>query len=263
MLGVIVNEKEQCEKALNNNELPTRPMKIIRLIIKKYLSEGKSKDKVYELIDSFMEKSYEGYNKNKWKNILMKAIEDIKEYNNLELIDINRIIITKVEWDKILELDNSQLERLAFALLCYQKVNEIKNPLSNGWINVDLSNVFKEAKIQRGDETKKLLFELKKKEYISLKNSCDSSSIKINYNIKDEDLITIDSLKDNDIITYYYELTTDKKYKKCSNCGKRFELKTVNSNQVYCQTCAKKIQQQQKNEWKKRNKEKNVKHSQP
>ena len=68
MLGVIVNEKEQCEKALNNNELPTRPMKIIRLIIKKYLSEGKSKYKVYELIDSFMEKSYEGYNKNKWKN---------------------------------------------------------------------------------------------------------------------------------------------------------------------------------------------------
>lgn len=239
MLGIIVNEKEQCEKALNDNELPTRPMKIIRLIIKKYLSEGKSKDKVYELIDKFMEKSYEGYNKNKWKNILIKAIDDIKEYNNLELININEIIITKAEWDKILELNNNQLERLAFVLLCYQKVNEIKNPLSNGWINVDLSNAFKEAKIQRGDKTKKLLFELKEKEYISLKNSCDSSSIKINYNIKDEEFIVIDSLKDNDIITYYEEFKNSKKYKKCSSCGKRFELNLKAKKEAsICKKCA-------------------------
>lgn len=243
MLGIIVNEKELCEKALNNNELPKRPMKIIRLIIKKYFDEGKTKDEIYELINKFMEKSYEGYKKIDWKKILIKTIDSIKEYNNFKLVDVNEIVITKAEWNKILELNNNQLERLAFVLLCYQKVNEIINPTSKGWINVDLSNIFKEAKLRCENDSKKLLFKLKEKKYISLKNSCDSASIKINYNVKDDEFIIIDSLEDYDVITYYNELINDKKYKKCIsiNCGKRFEIKSKTCEPKYCNKCSKEI----------------------
>lgn len=255
MLGIIVNEKELCEKALNNNELPKRPMKIIRLIIKKYFNEGRTKDEIYELINKFMIKSYEGYKKIDWKKILIKTIDGIKEYNNFKLVDVNEIVITKAEWNKILELNNNQLERLAFVLLCYQKANEIINPMSKGWINVDLSNIFKEAKIQKSIESKKMLFELKEKKYISLKNSCDSTSIKIDYNIKDNDFIVVDSLKDYDVITYYNELINDKKYKSCECCGKRFEINNIkNTSQIYCNKCKKDKEKEKYNKYNKKRK---------
>lgn len=51
----------------------------------------------------------------------------------------------------------------------------------------------------------------------------------------------------------------NKMVKMCETCGKRIELKSVNSNQCNCKSCSKKIIQHQKNIWKKKNKEKNVK----
>ena len=39
MLGLIVNEKVICEKALSEKNIEGKPMKTIRLIIKKYLNE--------------------------------------------------------------------------------------------------------------------------------------------------------------------------------------------------------------------------------
>jgi hypothetical protein len=179
MLGVIINEKRICEDVLKNKELSKRPMSIIRLIIKKYLSKGNKKNEVYILLDKFMKESYEGYKHNDWKNVLEKAIEGVERTNNLELVNIEEIHITKEEWNIVLKLEDDKLERLAFILLVYQKINEIINPTSNGWINIGMSNIFKESKIQRNDESKKLLFILKEKGYISQKNSCDSESIKI------------------------------------------------------------------------------------
>ena len=43
-----------------------------------------------------------------------------------------------------------------------------------------------------------------------------------------------------------------KKYGFCKECGERFDKKSANSKQIYCKECAKKIQQIQKNEWKRR-----------
>lgn len=242
MLGVIINEKRMCEDALKYKELSKRPMSIIRLIIKKYLSEGKPKDEVYKLINNLMLETYEGYNHNDWKNILKKAIEGVEKTNNLKLVNIEEIHITKEEWDIVLKLEDDRLERLAFILLVYQKINEIINPTSNGWINIGMSNIFKESKIQRKDESKKLLFILKEKGYISKKNSCDSESIKINYNIIGENFIKIDSFEDLSIITYYEEFKNNEDWESCENCSKRFKPKS-NKNK-YCSKCAKEIEKE-------------------
>ena len=37
----------------------------------------------------------------------------------------------------ILGLKNKVLERLAFTMLCLAKLNNIKNPKNNGWVNAE------------------------------------------------------------------------------------------------------------------------------
>lgn len=241
MRGVILNEYDIFNKAINKGEMSKRPMETLRILAKKYLSDGMDKEQVIETLQDFMKNNYENYKPSKWQKNIEELIKSILKYNSLKLIHINYIDITKNEFDNILKLNNKLLERLAFVMLVYQKINIIKNPNSNGWINNCISDIFREASVgYTGDEQKKLLYGLYENKYILMKNSCDSTSIKLDYiDINSENLIHIDNFEN--VISYYYEYKYNEKWKVCCDCEKRFKLKTPNSNQIYCQTCAKKI----------------------
>ena len=136
-------------------------------------------------------------------------------------------------------LNDKHLERVAFILLVYQKINEIKNPKSNGWINQNLSDIFSEANVRLIKEEKvTILHSLFKKEYISQKNSCDATGLLINYRNKNsKDKIIISNF--TNVISYYYEYKNNEEWKECSICSKRF--KKNNNKQKYCYKCAKEI----------------------
>jgi hypothetical protein len=128
-------------------------------------------------------------------------------------------------------------------MLVYQKINIIKNPKSNGWINNCISDISREAKIgYTGDELKKLLFKLYEKKYILMKNVCDGNSIKINYiNLESEEFVHIDNFEN--VISYYYEYKNNEVWKECDVCKKRFKIKS--NKQKYCNKCSKIIKNEQ------------------
>lgn len=256
MLGLIVNEKELCEKALLENKIEEKPMKIIRLIIKKYLSEGLSKEEIHIKISDFLEKVYKDkYNKAYWKKVIDGAIGTVSKYNNYELINIEKIEIYEEELDIIKSLNDIKLEKLAFILLIYAKINKIINPLSDGRININLNSIFEEAKTKK---EKILLHSLVELKYLLTTTTCDSTTIKINYMKNNGEVgVVVDNLKDRNAITYYLEYKLGYKYKTCEvkNCGKRFKMKT--NNQIYCNKCQKDIRKEKMKVYNKKQYDKN------
>lgn len=250
MLGLIVNEKELCEKALLENKIEEKPMKIIRLIIKKYLSEGLSKEEIHIKVNDFLEKVYKDkFNRSYWKKVIDGAIGTVLKYNNYELMNIEKVYIYDEELDIIKSLNDIKLEKLAFILLVYAKINKIINPLSDGRININLNSIFEEAKTKK---EKILLHRLVELKYLlTTTTTCDSTTIKINYMKNDGNIgIIVDNLKDRNAITYYLEHRLGYKYKTCEvkGCGKRFKLKSLNSPQMYCNKCAKEIKKEMNKE---------------
>jgi len=245
MRGVILNELEIYNKAIDKNEISDKPLETLRILTKNYFKDGMDKEQIVETLHRFMAGNYIGYKQTKWQPVLEQMIKSVSKYDSYELLNIKRISITKEEWNNILTLNNDILERISFIMLIYQKINIIKNPKSNGWINNCISDIFREAKVgYTGDEQKKFLYNLYENEYILMKNTCDSSSLKINYiNVESEEFIYIDNFEN--VISYYYEYKNSEVWKECECCKKRFKLKTKNSNQKYCNKCAKQIKNEQ------------------
>ena len=255
MLGLIVNEKIICEKALSKKNIEGKPMKTIRLIIKKYLNEKLTKEQVFEKVDNFMKEIYKDkYNKSYWKKVITEAINTVSKYNNYNLIDIEKIEIYKEELEIIESLNDITLEKLAFTLLVYAKINKIINPTSDGRINISLNSIFEEAKVKKD---KKLLHKLVELKYILTNATCDSTTMKINYIKSEGDTdIVVNNLQDCNVITYYLEYKFKDKYRTCEICGKRYKLKSPNSPQIYCNMCSKTIEKENKLSYWNKNKDK-------
>lgn len=242
MRGVIINELEIYNRAIQNNELSDKPLETLRILAKGFFKDGMDKDQILDKLHKFMINNYVGYKQTKWQRILEELIKTVSKYESFELLNIESISITKGEWDNILAINDALLERLAFIMLIYQKVNIIKNPKSNGWINNCISDIFRESKVgYTGDEQKKLLYRLYDSKYILMKNVCDANSIKINYiDIESEEYIHINNFKN--VISYYYEYKNEETWKECGCCKKRF--KRITNNQVYCNKCSKEIKKE-------------------
>lgn len=239
MRGVILSETNVLNRLLKDKEIDRKPMESLRIMAKYYLGEGKTKDETFVLLDLFMRENYGSYKPSKWNDLIKQLVKSVSKYNNFILVDVDKIEITENEWECIMSLDNKVLERLAFILLVYQKINTIKNPESKGWINNTFSDIFREAEIgYTGKDQRLLLYELFKKQYILQKGSCDATSLKINYiDLESETKIVINNFEN--VISYYDEYKNNVKYIKCEVCKKRIERKIHNIK--YCAKCAKRI----------------------
>ena len=258
MKGIEINEKTMLVNALEKGEIDTKkPSKTLGLLIKHYILEGYEKEEVYNIVDEFMEKNYEGYIRGKWEDFIYKMIETIMGLKRLNpIIDVDKVTVTKSEWDKIIELNDKRLEKVAFVLLVYKKVLDKKGNTHDYTVGNELMDILQEAVGNRKQENKVLFGELKKIGYIDNVKSCDGIGITINYcDYESGDKIIIEDF--DKIIHYYNEVRFGWKYKKCENkeCNKWFRV--YSNNGKYCTSCAKKIKQEQINKIKreKRNKD--------
>ena len=248
MRGVILKETDILKNALNG-EMEKKPMSTLRILAKYYFNNGDTKEEVEDKLNKYMKENYKSYSPSKWKDLISQLVKSVEKYKTYKMIDVDEVNITENEWFSIIALNNKQLEKLAFILLVYCKINKIKNPTCDNKINNTFTDIFRECGFRVTNETKLLLNELYKLNYISIGLSCNSTSIRINYIEENEDNIkfTIDNFKN--VITYYEEYKNGKKYIECECCKKRVMQKTHNVK--YCPKCAKEIKQKQINKYKK------------
>ena len=239
MRGVILKETDILKNALNG-EMEKKPMTTLRVLAKYYFNNGDTKGEVEDKLNKYMKENYKSYSPSKWKDLINQLVKSVEKYKTYKMIDVDEVNITENEWFNIIALNDKQLEKLAFILLVYCKINKIKNPTCDNKINNTFSDIFRECGFRITDETKLLLNSLYKLNYISIGMSCNSTSIKINYIEENENNIkfTIDEF--SKVISYYEEHKNGKKYVRCQECNKRVEQKSKKPVK-YCKECAKKI----------------------
>ena len=250
MRGVILKETDILKNALNG-EMESKPMTTLRILTKYYFGNGDSKEVIEDKLNKYMKVNYKSYSPSKWKDLINQLVKSVEKYKTYKMIDVDEVNITENEWFSITSLNNKQLEKLAFILLVYCKINKIKNPTCDNKINNTFTDILKEASVgsKLDNMQQRLLFnELYKLNYISIGMSCNSTSIRINYIEENEDNIkfTIDEF--SRVITYYEEYKNGKAYVRCQECNKRVEQKSKKPVK-YCKECAKKIKVKQNKEY--------------
>lgn len=240
-MSVILNEKEQAEKIIEKGEIGNKPTSTLFLLSKYYRQEEKlGEKKTAQKLNEFMEKNYKGYNEALWEDI----IEDISKKGKKYLLqEIESINITKAELDNISSIENIKYEKLLFTMLCYAKLYNTLSDINNGWVNTDIKELYKVARVTVKYRNNKFLYlnDLEKTGLISFSSKNDNLNIKVNFIDNDSDVV----LKINDFRELGYEYQNyigDGKFIRCSECERLVKKNGENDHSTkYCTKCAKEI----------------------
>lgn len=237
-MSIVLNETIQAENIIKNGDVGNKPTSTLFLLGKYYRQkENFDKEKTIKKLNEFMLLNYKNYNSALWEDI----IEDIsKKAVKYPLREINFIGITQMELDKIFELNNIKYEKLLFTMLCYAKLYNTISKNNNGWINTDIKELYRVARVTVKYRKDKFLFlnDIEKTGLISFSNKNDNLNLKINFiDMNSKPVLNINDFRE---LGYEYMNYIGKdKFIRCSECN-RLTRKKAN-NQRYCTECAKNI----------------------
>lgn len=143
----ILNEKEYAEKCLREGIVDRNPYQAISILAKYYCHHcGFNRRQIIDSLFDYLRKYYPRYelNEEKWISAVERLATNAK---NEKLHELSGVKITKNEMNTIRNIKNKTLEKLAFTSLCLAKLNNLKKPTNNGWVNTDTGDVFKAAHI--------------------------------------------------------------------------------------------------------------------
>ncbi|MCD3245280.1 hypothetical protein FDF96_04905 [Clostridium botulinum] len=258
MLNIILNESKVIEEALKGNIQNNKITPILQLLIKHYYLNGMTdKLQLKEQILNYLKNNYEGYKRAKWESTIEKMVKRfLKLAKNpkveIKITDIDKIQITKNELKTIEQLNNKQLEKIAFVLLVYGKISNIIIKENDGWINQSCTIICKEAKVGlQGIEKTRIFHELYKKKYIEQSKHNAKTNMRVCY--IDKEYINEDvelTINDFNGVVHQYLIWKGESWIKCASCQKWARQKSNKTK--YCPKCAREIEKEKHKERNKR-----------
>ena len=252
-MPVVLNETKQAEYIIEKGEVGNKPTSTL-FLLGKYYRQKKNLDKkqTFSKLNEFMVSNYKNYNPALWED----AIEDIsKKANKYTLREIDSIGITQSELNKISALQNIKYEKLLFTMLCYAKLYNTISENNNGWINTDIQEIYRVARVTVKHKKDKFLFlnDLEKTGLISFSNKNDNLNLRVNF--FDMNGKSILDIKDFRELGYeYLNYIGNGRFIRCECCNRLVKKKSKKDfSTKYCDECSKIIQNQQKTKWDKEN----------
>lgn len=245
-MAVVLNETKQAEYIIEKGKVGTKPTSTIFLLGKYYRQkENLDKEQTVNKLNEFMVANYKNYNPALWED----TIEDVaKKANKYPLREIDSIGITQSELDKIAELHNVKYEKLLFTMLCYAKLYNTISENNNGWVNADIQELYRVARVTVKYRNDKFLFlnDIERTGLISFSNKNDNLNLKVNFfDMDHESIIEISDFRE---LGYeYLNYIGNGKFIRCSECNRL--VRKTNNKCLYCNECAKIVQNKQKREW--------------
>lgn len=144
---IILDEVKYAKDHIESKMLDEKPFTTLSIIGKYYYHcMGYRKKRIVSELTTFMLENYPPYSNNRidWDDAIDSIASSAGKY---KLFVIDGVWITENEIRKIENIHNKVLERLAFTLLCIAKLNNIKNPKNNGWVNTSAKEIFSIARI--------------------------------------------------------------------------------------------------------------------
>lgn len=242
-MPVVLNEKKQAEYIIEKGEVGNKPTSTLFLLAKYYRQkENLNKEQTFNKLNEFMEKNYKNYNSATWEDI----IEDIsKKANKYSLREIDCIEIVKSEIDVIRELNDIKYEKLLFTMLCYAKLYNKISYKNNGWVNADIKELFRVARVTVRYRNDKFLYlnDLESNGLISFSNKNDNLNIRVNF-INDEDIVVLTINDFRELGYEYLNYIGEGNFTHCQLCGKL--IKRTGNKRMYCDGCAEKNERERK-----------------
>lgn len=238
-MSVVLNEKKQAEYIIEKGEVGNKPTSTLFLLAKYYRQkENLNKEQTFNKLNEFMESNYKNFNSATWEDI----IENIsKKANKYPLREIDYIEITQSEIDTIRNVCNIKYEKLLFATLCYAKLYNKISDKNNGWVNTDIKELFRIARVTVRYRNDKFLYlnDLETAGLISFSNKNDNLNLRVTFiDDNSEVVLKIDDFRE---LGYeYLNYIGDGKFIRCECCKKL--VRKSSKNMKYCNKCSKEKQ---------------------
>ena len=245
-MSVVLNETKQAETILEKGEVGNKPTSTLFLLSKYYRQKLKlSENKTSEKLNEFMDNNYKNYNPVLWEDIIEDISRKGKKY---ELRNIEHIGITQSELDTIESTKTKNHKKLLFTMLCFAKLYNIISINNNNWINSDIKEIFKTARVivKHRDDKFLLLNDLESNGYISFSSKNDNLNMKINF----IDTINNSILYITDFRELGYEYLNyikDGKFTRCKICNRL--IRKTSKNIQYCTECKEDKRLETKRKW--------------
>ena len=240
MKEYIFNEKRTIEsiienKAVNEVNITQTIKKLARY---NYYVSGLSQDASYDMIVNYMKENSPDFTEVGYYKVVMGCIKDASKgaWKN-----IDKVVITKEELERIQALDDIRKEKLAFVLLADAKYD---NACKNSQLNLSylsLSDLYRLARVTMPvKERSMFLHFLYADGLVEMNLNPLSTNKKLTYISENDDDVGL-VLTENNYKELAFTYMNWKKggYKECKSCGRLFKTKT---NAQYCKKCSPKYQ---------------------
>lgn len=233
---IVLNEKEYAQECLKNKTVSDKPFFTLSILAKYYYHcLGYRKKKITDLLIEFMSKNYPRYdcNKAEWDSNIEKIAANAGKFT---LYEIDGVWITQGELDTVESIHNKVLERLAFTMLCLAKLNNMKNPKNNGWVNLDAKEVFGLARIACSVVNRyERLGQLNQLSLLEFPKKNDNLSSRVTYiNDDSEKVLFISDFRE---LGYEYLKYKGENFIRCRECGILIR-NNKSGTKKYCHACA-------------------------
>lgn len=243
---IILNEKDYAEERLRNNDIGENPYITLVILSKYYYHKcGYKKKKIANLLFEFLQKAYltDSMNVSSWRDTIDKLANRAK---NQQLYEISGVRITKSEINVIEDLENETLQRLVFTMLCIAKLNNIKNPNNNGWVNTDTKELFDYARITcRVAKRDDYIGQLWEMGLLEFPKRIDNLNVRVTF-INDEDTNEAMFISDFRELGYEYLLHNGENFIRCAECGILVRGNKAGTKR-YCKNCVMYVPKEFKN----------------
>lgn len=239
---IIFDELEHAENIINNGYRDKKYVNYDNIILVKYWKyKGCSESQIREMLSKLMSDYHGLFNRDILDYKINRAVIIGMKYDLLTDVTVT---VTQGEINSINLLEDIRLRKIMFILLVVWKFRGM--PKRFKITNVDLMRLAGER--MHGNTFWDCIYKITQTKMLSMVNYKNRAYYVIHIEPDGDEVIRISKFENP--VLYYLNLFEPDKYMKCEECGVLVE-RTVN-NRKYCKECARCIQQQQKNEWKKR-----------
>lgn len=243
-MSIVLNEHYYAEQAIQTRSLGKKPSETLSRVARYYIDscDSSTKRTIRSKLDLFLLQCDSTASIPKWSKMLDFATDWAFKH---EAIQIDSIIITKPEMDKIDSLDGKQIRRLAFVLLCLSKYWNIVNSQNDNWVNSKDNEIMAFANINTSIRRQCAMYAtLRDTGLIQFSKKVDNTNVRVCFAEDGDVAMTITDLRN---LGYQYLKYHGEPYFECTNCGitVKIDEPTKGRKQKYCKECAVEIKTKQ------------------
>ena len=240
MINFKFNDRKDIESKISSNYVnQENPEDTIRDLARynHHVLNMKKEDN-YDAILTYMTNNCDDFYEEKYFKIIYRNIASAKKY---KFRNVEPVVITKSEIDRITSLNDVRKEKIAFVLLAVAKYYNNVSEDNNNRMYISISDLFKLARVAIPCKERAGYLHFAYQEGMLIEHTFVGTNLKIVGFIDDasEPALTLDE-DDYKELAYAYLNYKSGGYKHCKRCGKLFKMHKSAPGRLYCKECGQK-----------------------